>query len=187
MTAAHGKAPQTGADAPEHQADQATGTIALHALAVGGGILAISPLPGQGGDYRGDLDHIAAWAPALVVSLLTLPELAAAGAADLGADIQDRGTRYVRLDIEDYTAPGAEAREAWPEISRQSRRALAGGGRVLLHCRGGCGRSGMAALRLMIECGEEAEAALIRLRAVRPCAVETEDQMHWARAGRAQS
>jgi len=57
---------------------------------------------------------------------------------------------------------------------------LQGGGRVLIHCRGGCGRSGMAALRLMIESGEEAGAALSRLRALRPCAVETEAQMAWA-------
>ena len=51
--------------------------------------------------------------------------------------------------------------------------ALQGKGRVLIHCMGGCGRSGMAALRLMIEAGEAPGAALERLRAVRPCAVET--------------
>ena len=32
----------------------------------------------------------------------------------------------------------------------------------------------------MIECGEAPEPALKRLRAVRPCAVETEAQMLWA-------
>ena len=39
----------------------------------------------------------------------------------------------------------------------------------------------MAALRLMIEVGEDPDAALKRLRAVRACAVETEAQMIWAR------
>ena len=38
----------------------------------------------------------------------------------------------------------------------------------------------MAVLRLMIEAGEAPEVALPRLRAVRPCAVETEAQMTWA-------
>ncbi len=54
------------------------------------------------------------------------------------------------------------------------------GGRVLVHCMGGCGRSGMALLRLMVESGEPADRALARLRAVRPCAVETPEQLAWA-------
>jgi hypothetical protein len=41
----------------------------------------------------------------------------------------------------------------------------------------------MAALRLMVEAGEPPDTALGRLRAVRPGAVETEDQMAWARRG----
>ena len=38
----------------------------------------------------------------------------------------------------------------------------------------------MAALRLMIEAGEKPDRALVRLRALRPCAVETEEQLYWA-------
>ena len=51
---------------------------------------------------------------------------------------------------------------------------------VAVHCRAGIGRSGMVALRLMIEAGEAPDDALARLRTVRPCAVETTAQMHWA-------
>jgi len=54
------------------------------------------------------------------------------------------------------------------------------GGSVLVHCKGGCGRSGMAALRLMVEAGEDPHLAFARLRDVRPCAVETEAQLAWA-------
>ncbi|MGB3280173.1 MAG: protein-tyrosine phosphatase family protein, partial [Pseudorhodobacter sp.] len=57
---------------------------------------------------------------------------------------------------------------------------LARGGRLMVHCRGGCGRTGMIALRLMVDTGEEPGAALARLRAVRPCAVETDAQEVWA-------
>jgi hypothetical protein len=38
----------------------------------------------------------------------------------------------------------------------------------------------MALMRLMVEAGEDAEPALQRLREVRACAVETEDQRAWA-------
>ncbi len=57
---------------------------------------------------------------------------------------------------------------------------LAAGGRIALHCMGGCGRSGMLALRLMVRAGEAPEAALARLRAARPCAIETAAQLAWA-------
>jgi protein-tyrosine phosphatase len=119
----------------------------IHALHVGGGTLALAPLPGDGGDYAADMAHLADWKPALVISMTTEAEMVAAD---------------------------------WARASAAARAALAGGGRVLVHCRGGCGRSGMAVLRLMIETGEAPEAALARLRARRACAVETAAQLAWA-------
>ncbi len=101
-------------------------------------------------------------------------------AQDFGSDIQSRASRWVHLPIEDFGAPTSAVEEAWPGVSAAARHALAGGGRVLVHCRGGCGRSGMVVLRLMVECGERADKALERLRALRPCAVETDAQLAWA-------
>lgn len=152
----------------------------VYALPVGGGILAISALPGVAGDYAGDLQHLSEWKPAMVVTLVTQTELFEAGAGMLGADLQDHGTRWMHVPVRDFGAPEAGFEAHWPEISAQARRALMGGGRVLLHCRAGCGRSGMVALRLMIEAGEASDDALERLRAIRPCAIETAEQMRWA-------
>ena len=84
------------------------------------------------------------------------------------------------MRVVDYGIPTAEALSRWGDVSEMARAALKGGGRVIVHCKGGCGRSGMAALRLMIEAGEAPDAALARLRAVRPCAVETAEQLAWA-------
>ena len=94
--------------------------------------------------------------------------------------MQDRGTRWVHLPISDFGVPDGETARLWPGISARILRALSGGGRVLVHCRGGCGRSGMVALRLMIEAGEAQDEALLRLRRIHPRAVETGDQMAWA-------
>lgn len=152
----------------------------IHALPVAGGILAIAPLPGGSGTYEADLLHLHDWRPALVISMTTLAEMTASGAADLGADLQDSGTRWAHVPVEDYGVPSPEVTDIWEGAAQAALLALQGGGRVLIHCRGGCGRSGMAALRLMIESGEEAGVALSRLRALRPCAVETEAQMAWA-------
>ena len=62
------------------------------------------------------------------------------------------------------------------------RQQIDGGGRILIHCRGGCGRTGMIVLRVMIEFGEDPDKALKRLRKIRPCAVETKPQEIWARS-----
>ncbi|MCT4370502.1 dual specificity protein phosphatase family protein [Yangia mangrovi] len=152
----------------------------IHALSVLDGILAISPLPGGGGDFVGDMAHVTEWRPAMVITLVTRAEMEAAGAALLGVHVQDHGSRWLHLPIPDFGTPPEEMRRLWPEVSAQARQALSGGGRVLVHCRGGCGRSGMVALRLMIEAGEAPDEALARLRHVRPCAVETDAQMGWA-------
>ncbi len=159
-----------------------TGFI-IHALQVAEGILAIAPMPGRGGHYAEDIAHLRDWKPALVVSMVTLPELAAQGAGDLGNDVQDMGTRWLHVPVPDMDTPGPEGEEAWHMASNAALSALQGRGRVLIHCMAGCGRSGMAALRLMIEAGEAPEAAFARLRAIRPCAVETAAQLEWARQG----
>lgn len=159
--------------------------LVIYALGIGDGILALSPLPGSGGAYADDLDHIRDWKPALVISLTTDAEFAAVRAGNLGVDLQAMGCRWVHLPIEDFNAPSEAIIAQWAKVSQSVLQALSGGGRVLVHCRGGCGRSGMVALRLMIESGEEPDQALARLRGVRACAIETADQMAWARAGRA--
>lgn len=175
-----------GANAPRSEV-RAGGTgvtgLVIYALGVGDGILALSGLPGGGGDYADDLNHIRDWKPGLVISMTTPSELDAAEASCLGADLLAMGCRWVHLPVADFGAPPEEIIAQWSPVSQSALRALSGGGRVLVHCRAGCGRSGMVALRLMVESGEPFEAALARLRGLRPCAVETDAQMAWARAG----
>lgn len=154
--------------------------LVIYALQVGGGTLALTSMPGRGGDYAGDLDMISDWKPGLVISMTTAVEMLQDGAPTFGGDIQGRASRWVHLPVEDFGAPPQAVLDAWPSVSAAVRHDLSGGGRVLVHCRGGCGRSGMVVLRLMVECGEQPDKALARLRALRPCAVETDGQLAWA-------
>ncbi len=156
--------------------------LVIHALQVGGGSLALTSMPGRGGDYIGDLDAVAGWKPGLILSMATEVEMILDGARDFGSDVRDRACRWVHLPVEDYGIPTQDVSERWEQASKSARHALSGGGRVLVHCKGGCGRSGMAVLRIMVECGEHPDTALKRLRALRPCAVETDAQMRWATA-----
>jgi protein-tyrosine phosphatase len=154
--------------------------LTIASLPVGRGTLALSPMPGRGASYAADLADLLALGPALVLSMTTTEELAARGAGSLPADLARHGIAWHPLPIGDFGVPGPDVTAIWPGVSAQVLQVLAGGGRVLVHCMGGCGRSGMAVLRLMVEAGEQPPAALARLRAVRPCAVETDAQYEWA-------
>lgn len=147
------------------------------------GLLGISPMPGRGGAYEADLSALLHWGPDLVLSMTTLPELMHRGADGLGSDLTAAGVTWMHLPVPDFGAPPEETADLWPESSVRAHQTLALGGRVLAHCHGGCGRSGMALLRLMAEAGENPKIALKRLRQTRACAVETDEQFGWAAAG----
>lgn len=152
----------------------------LAELAVGGGHLALSSIPGRGGDYAGDLLRMQDWRPDLVLTMVETTELERVGALGVGTEV---GTGWLHFPVADFGVPDGQTALDWSNVSVQALLALRDGGRVLVHCFGGCGRSGMAVLRLMIEAGEAPAVALARLRAVRPCAVETETQRQWALGG----
>lgn len=149
-------------------------------VSCGDGWLGIGPMPGRGGAYDADLSAILRWGSGLVLTMTTARELEMSGARAFGADLHAAGVAWRHLPIPDFGAPPPETDALWPDVSATAHASLSDGGRVFAHCFGGCGRSGMALLRLMVEAGEDVDTALARLRRVRPCAVETEPQKAWA-------
>ncbi len=143
----------------------------IAALALGPGVLGLAPCPAG----ARALAAVARWRPALVISLTEAHE---ADLRPLAVMLDEAGAGWLHLPVADYGVPADAG--AWRAALGRAGALLAGGGRVLVHCRGGCGRSGMLALALMVAAGEEGQAALSRLRAVRPCAVETAAQLAWA-------
>lgn len=146
-------------------------------LPVGRGLLGLCPLPGRDGDFAADLAVLTAFGPDAVLSLVQIHEYARHGAPGLMAELARRKIAQIAFPIRDFGTP---ASALWPPVSQRLHDLLNAGNRIVIHCLGGCGRSGMIALRLMIESGEDPQAAVIRLRAARPCAVETTAQMRWA-------
>lgn len=132
---------------------------------VGGGTLALSSMPPDG-------RAVTEWDA--VLSMTQAQEMS----AGLKHDLHAMGDHWLHFPVADFGAPNGE--NEWRVIERAVLTMLAQKRRVLVHCKGGCGRSGMAVLRLMIAAGEDPADAFARLRAVRPCAVETEAQLAWA-------
>ena len=149
--------------------------FAIYDFPLENGRLAISPMPGRTRHYYTDWLHLQDWKPDPVILQIT-PK----GAGSLGRDLENDGVSWIHFPVPDMGVP---LDDKWSEAHDQALQTLRRGGKVLVHCFGGCGRSGMVCLRLMIAAGELPDAALARLRQARPCAVETDAQMGWALQG----
>ncbi|MEM1199474.1 MAG: protein phosphatase [Pseudomonadota bacterium] len=145
-----------------------------------GARLGVCPLPGRYSPLEQDLATIMNWGPVAVLSMTEREEMEKFGSWVLGDLLTERGVRWMHLPIRDYSGPSGDSASQWEAFSPQLHKVLDAGGGILLHCRGGVGRSGMIALRLMVDRGSDPDEALKRLRAVRPGAVETDAQRLWA-------
>jgi protein-tyrosine phosphatase len=154
--------------------------FAIYPVPLSTGTVAISPIPGRSGAFEADLNTLLRWNPDLVLTMTTAAELTHVHATDLPMRLQDAGTDWLHLPIKDFGEPHGETAAFWPEAAKRAHAILDHGGKVLAHCYGGQGRSGMAIMRLMVERGITPDNALAQIRAIRPGAVETDAQRLWA-------
>jgi ADP-ribosyl-[dinitrogen reductase] hydrolase len=88
------------------------------------------------------------------------------------------------LPIEDVSVPDGDFEADWPEASDRLRSLLNSGANILIHCKGGLGRAGMVAARLLVEMGVQPAEAIRRVRDARgEGAIETRDQEKWVARG----
>ena len=150
-------------------------------ISLGPALLGISCLPGLQGNFLADIEKIFNWKPATIVSLTEKKEMEDLGARDFISLIEKEKIPWLHFPIKDFGTVNQKQKFLWEPISKNIHQKINNGDRILIHCRGGCGRSGMIVLRIMIEFGEDPDEALERLRKIRPCAVETKAQENWAR------
>lgn len=124
-----------------------------------------------------DLDAIAAWGARLVLTLVEPAELRELKVPQLGHEIRVRGIEWLHLPIADYSVPSDAFEEQWIIDGRDIREMLRNGDDVLVHCKGGLGRAGMIAARLLVELGMDPEQAIHSVRHVRIGAIETPAQL----------
>ncbi|KPF64273.1 cyclin-dependent kinase inhibitor 3 family protein [Porphyrobacter sp. AAP60] len=135
-------------------------------------------------DLELDCDAITFWGAAAVVTLVTQQELIDLRVAGLGEAFGARDLIWAHLPIADVSVPCDHFEREWTDASPSLRALLREGANILIHCKGGLGRAGMIAARLLVELGWEAEAAIASLREVRPGAIETLEQEAHVRAVR---
>ena len=159
-----------------------THPLRIDAMPCGGGLLGMTLCPGK--QVRGrwerdlalDMPVIADWGASTLVTLLEEHEFRCLGVPNLGVIAETAGLEWHCLPIQDVSIPDERFERLWTYSGHILRRKLASGERIVLHCRGGYGRTGTIAARLAIESGAEPAEALSRVRAARAGTVETGGQ-----------
>ena len=171
-----------------------THPLEVDELACGAGVVGMTPCPGKrvqshfGGHWERnlatDMRVVADWGATVLVTLMEGFELDQLGVGNLGNVAEAVELEWHHLPIPDMQVPDERFERRWTHTGHVLRRKLAAGERVLLHCRGGYGRTGMIAARLAIELGMPPDAALRAVREARPGTVETPLQEAYVRACR---
>ena len=126
-----------------------------------------------------DVGQIAIWGASSVVTLIEPHEIIALQVEALGDEVAAHHMEWHHLPIKDVSVPCAAFEKQWAEVGPLLRSQLRAGFNLLVHCKGGLGRAGTIACRLLIDCGWAPDEALAVVRAVRPGAVETMSQQRY--------
>ncbi len=151
------------------------------------GMIGITICPGKKGcsvyarqewarDLDIDLEVIRGWGSGVVVTLLEDHEFDLLHVRQLPDYVRGRGMFWLHLPVKDVAIPDDRFTAVWADAVLMLFEVLRAGKNLLIHCRGGLGRSGLIAALLLRESGETALAATGRVREVRPGAIETSDQ-----------
>jgi ADP-ribosyl-[dinitrogen reductase] hydrolase len=117
----------------------------------------------------------------MVVTLIERFEFDRLGVPDLPERVASHDMGWKHLPIRDVDVPAARFDAVWPQIRRDMMNRLDAGGRIVLHCRGGLGRTGLVAALLLIEQGADPETAIREVRRARPGTIETSAQEAYVR------
>lgn len=147
------------------------------------GVLGLTFCPGKktesiyGGDWsrslEKDLSCIDSWGASLLVTLLENQEFYVLGVPDFVEKVKGFSFEWIHLPIKDMSIPGKEFESLWLSVGPEVHARLDAGERVVIHCRGGIGRTGMLAAQILVERGMHPLAAIENVRIVREHSIET--------------
>jgi ADP-ribosylglycohydrolase/protein-tyrosine phosphatase len=166
-----------------------TDPLQIAELPAGDGLIGVTLCPGKQGDsvfgrswersLEADVAAIVNWGATAVVTLIEEDEFRMLKVEALPELVQAAGLEWHWLPIADVKVPDGRFARRWVYAGLRVRERLRAGERVLVHCRGGLGRAGMVAARLLAEFGLEPASAIRAVRSVRPGAIETSAQEAW--------
>lgn len=135
-------------------------------------------------DLDTDLRAIRQWGASQLVTLMQEHEFGLLQVPDLCRRARKWGMAWLHMPIVDVSIPGPAFEQTWSTHGADILSRLCSGESIALHCRGGLGRTGLVAARLLIELGFRPPDALRHVRTARPGTVETREQERYVLASR---
>ncbi len=138
-------------------------------LSLGDGELLLTPCPGtKEADVLTSLKQLKAAGANALVTLMTDHEMAEHNVENIADHAAKIGLKWMHLPIEDEDVPNGEFEQQWQACHADLHSSLDAGAGVAIHCKGGSGRTGLIAARLMLEKGLELEQVIPSIQALRP-------------------
>lgn len=158
------------------------------------GVIGMTMCPGRHGlslavgswdrDLAMDLEVVRGWLPDIAISLLEDCEYPLLAVPEFKTAVAAAELPWVYAPIRDGGIPHEAFARTWGDLGPRVRNILRQGGRVLIHCRAGLGRTGLLAASLMTELGATPLDAINLVRAARDGAIETHAQEEFVREQR---
>lgn len=127
---------------------------------------------GNSGNWNRDLftDLVALknWDADMVVSILGPAEMQDLQVSPLGEQIRDYAMGWVYISMKDNTVPDDLVMRQWEYQKKKVHKILDDGGKVVIHCRGGLGRTATFAAMILMERGMDADIAIDLIQEARP-------------------
>ena len=127
-------------------------------------------------DLDEDLSIIRNWGASTVVTLIEAHEFELLKVSRLGERVQELGMRWIHLPIRDVDVPDWRFEKEWVTAGPEIHRRIRAGEKILIHCRGGLGRTGLVVGLILVERGGVPRDAIQQVRAARHGAIETAEQ-----------
>jgi ADP-ribosyl-[dinitrogen reductase] hydrolase len=86
------------------------------------------------------------------------------------------GIEWFQLPIPDAGVPDKNFEALWSNAGPRLRKILSDGQNIVIHCKGGLGRTGTIAARLLVEFGADPKSAIESVRKARQGAIENSAQ-----------
>lgn len=159
--------------------------LIINTIAVSNGELGLTFCPGKkqanamtgswDRDVTLDVESVKAWGATVVISLLEDFEYDELEVLNLPA-VYQKHFQWFNLPIPDKCAPDEAWLSHWLALRHELKTLLANSGKILIHCKGGFGRTGTVAALILMDHGYTAADAITACRQAREFAVETEVQ-----------
>ena len=144
------------------------------------GQLIFTPFPGsKDTSVAAALDTLQGAGAEALITLMPAGEMEQNQATELPALCAARHLEWFHLPVADEQVPQDDFAAAWAQ-ARERIQALLGAGRsIAIHCKGGSGRTGLIAARILIDRGLSRGEAVAMVQALRPKAIQHPAHAAW--------